>query len=45
VAICHWYQQHRRQICHRCQRHWWQIMGTISGCCDLKVNLKAKMYL
>jgi hypothetical protein len=19
VANCHWYQQHRRQICHRCQ--------------------------
>ncbi len=34
VAICHWYQ-----------RHWWQIMGKISGCWDLKVNLKAKMYL
>jgi hypothetical protein len=24
----------------RCQLHQWQIMGTISGCCDLKVNLK-----
>ncbi len=33
------------QICHRCQWHRWQIMGTISGCWDLKVNLKAKMYL
>ncbi len=42
VAICHRYQLHRRQICHRCQWHRWQIMGTISGCWDLKVNLKAK---
>ncbi len=25
--------------------HRWQIMGTISGCWDLKVNLKAKMFL
>ncbi len=45
VAICHRYQRRRRQICHRCQWHRWQIMGTISGCWDLKVNLKAKMYL
>ncbi len=29
----------------RCQRHRWQIMATISGCWDLKVNLKAKMNL
>ncbi len=28
VANCHWYQQHRRQICHRC-KHQWQTMGTI----------------
>jgi hypothetical protein len=40
VAICHRHKRHWRQICHR-----WQIMGTISGCLDLKVNLKAKMYL
>ncbi len=36
----HWYQQHRWKIWN-----WWQIMGTISGCRDLKVNLKANMYL
>ena len=42
VANCHRYQQRRRQICHRCHWHRWQIMGTISGCWDLKVNLKAK---
>ncbi len=29
----------------RCQRHWWQIMGTISGCRYLQVNLKAKIYI
>ncbi len=45
VGICCRYQRHRRQICPRCQWRWWQIMGTISGCWDLKVNLKAKMYL
>ncbi len=31
--------------CHRYQRNGRQIMGTISGCWDLKVNLKAEMYL
>jgi hypothetical protein len=25
--------------------HRWQIMGTISGCRHLKVNLKAKIYI
>ncbi len=55
VANCPQYQRHRRQICHRYQRHQrrfryccryrWRIMGTLSGCWDLKVNLKAKMYL
>ncbi len=45
VAICRRYQRHWRQICRRCQWHRWQIMGTISGCWDLKVNLKAKMFL
>ncbi len=34
VANCHTYQRHRRQI-----------MGTISGCRHLKVNLKAKIYI
>ncbi len=33
---CHW---------HRCHWHRWQIMGTISGCRHLKVNLKAKIYI
>ncbi len=32
-------------ICHRYKRYQRQIMGTISGCWDLKVNLKAKMFL
>jgi hypothetical protein len=45
VKVHHRYQRHRRQICHRCKWHRWQIMGTISGCWDLKVNLKAKMFL
>jgi hypothetical protein len=31
--------------CHQYERHWWQTMGTISGCRYLKVNLKAKMYI
>ncbi len=39
---CCWYQW---QICRRCQRHRWQIMGTISSCWHLEVNLKAKLYL
>jgi hypothetical protein len=45
VANCHRYQRHRRQICHRCNWHRWQIMGTISGCRHLKVNLKAKIFI
>ncbi len=40
VANCRRYERHRRQICHR-----WQIMGTISGCRHLEVNLKAKIYI
>ncbi len=45
--LCCWhrYQRHRRQICHRCHWHRWQIIGTISGCRHLKVNLKAKIYI
>ncbi len=39
--ICHRYQRHWRQIC----RHQWQIMATISGCRNLKVNLKAKIFI
>ncbi len=31
--------------CHRCRWHQWQIMGTISGCRHLKVNLKAKFFI
>jgi hypothetical protein len=43
-CLCYWYQW---QICPQCQ---WQMTpvannGTISCCWDLKVNLKAKMYL
>ncbi len=45
VANCHRYQRHRWQICHRCHWHRWQIIGTISGCIHLKVNLKAKIYI
>ncbi len=45
VANCHRYQRHRRQICHRCRWHLWQIMGTISGYRHLKVHLKAKIYI
>ncbi len=44
VANCHRCQRHRRQIWRQGQWHRWQ-MGTISGCWDLKVNLKAKMFL
>ncbi len=33
----------RRQICHWCHWHRWQIIGTISGCKHLKVNLKEKI--
>ncbi len=40
--ICQWCQWSRRQICRRCQWRRWQIMGTISGCRHLKVNLKQK---
>jgi hypothetical protein len=31
--------------CHRYHWHRWQIIGTISGCRHLKVNLKAKIYI
>ncbi len=34
-----------RQICHRCQQHQWQTMGTISDHGQLKVNWKEKIYL
>ncbi len=40
--LCCW---HRWQICRRCQRRRWQIIGAISGCRHLKVNLKAKIYI
>ncbi len=40
--LCCWY---RWQICLRCQRHRWQTMWLISGCRNLKVNLKAKIYI
>jgi hypothetical protein len=32
VATFHQYQQHRHQICHRCKRHQWPTMGTVSDC-------------
>ncbi len=45
VVNFHQYQRHQRQICHQCQRHWWQIMGTMSGCRHRKMNLMAKIYI
>ncbi len=45
VVNCQRYQRHLRQICHRCQQHRWQTMGTISDYWQLKVNLKEKIYL
>ncbi len=45
VANCHRYQRHRRQICRQRRWHRLQIMATISGCRQLKVNLKAKIYI
>ncbi len=39
------YKRRLKQICRRCQLHWWQIMVTISGCWDLKVSLKKKLCL
>jgi hypothetical protein len=48
VHLVHRYQQHWCQICHQC--HWcywyrWQIIGTISDCWHLKMNLKEKIVL
>ncbi len=45
VKVHHRYQWHPRQVCHRCQRHLWQIVGTLSDCWHLKVNLKKRIYL
>ncbi len=45
VAKCHRYQWHQWKICHRCQRHRRQIMGTTSDWLHLKMNLKIKNYL
>ncbi len=46
--ISNFFENSRRysqvKVHHRCQRHRWQIIGTISGCRHLKVNLKAKIY-
>ncbi len=43
-----WYwwrcQRYRQQICCRCQRHQWQIMGTISDCWHLKVNFRIENF-
>ncbi len=38
---CHQYRWcclHRRQVCHRCRWHRWQIMGTLSDCWHLKMK-------
>ncbi len=45
LHVCHLYQRHRPLICHWyhwCQRHRGYILGTISDCLHLKVNLKKK---
>ncbi len=45
LQVCHLYQRHRPLICHWyhwCQRHRGYILGTISDCLHLKVNLKKK---
>jgi hypothetical protein len=31
--------------CQRCQRHRWQIIGIVSDCLHLKVNLKENNFL
>jgi hypothetical protein len=40
--IYHLCQRYWRQICRLYQRHWLQIMGKISDCWHLKVNLQEK---
>ncbi len=48
VKLHHQYQRHRRQILPQVSLVLLipvALMGTRSGCWDLKVNLKAKMYL
>ncbi len=46
--ISNFFENSRRysqvKVHRRCQQHRWQIIGTISGCRHLKVNLKAKIY-
>ncbi len=48
-TVSNFFENSRRysqvKVHHRYQRYRWQIMGTISGCWDLKVNLKAKIYM
>jgi hypothetical protein len=45
-VISNFFENSRRysqaKVPHRCQRHQWQIMRTISGCRHLKVNLRQK---
>jgi hypothetical protein len=45
-AVSNFFENSRRysqvKVHHRYQRHRWQIIGTVLGCWDLKVNLKAK---
>ncbi len=49
--FCHqycWYCWYRWQFAtgiNDNQRHWWQVMGTLSDCWYLKVNFKEKSYL
>ena len=47
-TVSNFFENSRRysqvNVHHRYQRHRRQIMGTISGCRQLKVNLKAKIY-
>ncbi len=36
---------YHQYLWHRCERYWWQIMGTLSDYLRLKVKLKEKIYL
>jgi hypothetical protein len=49
MAVSNFFQNLRRysqlKVDHRYQRHRRQTMGLISGCRNLEVNLKAKMYM
>jgi hypothetical protein len=45
IPVCHRCQRYRQQICPWCRWHRWRIMGIISDCWHLKVNLKQKCEL